>query len=155
MATGATSNYSFPYPLSTDPVNVSGDIEELAQRLDVSIASIVQSESPSLKLDPVTITTVDETTIDSFALGQFGGAEYLIKFDQDSQSKSTILKMIVSHYNSQVYSTQYSIIEMGASPLQFTITASLSSPFIYVKAQIPDADTDNVVVNITRTSINI
>lgn len=34
MATGSTVNYSVPYPLSTDPVNVAGDIEQLSDFLD-------------------------------------------------------------------------------------------------------------------------
>lgn len=34
MATGRTNNYLFPYPFSTDPVNVSGDIQELAERVE-------------------------------------------------------------------------------------------------------------------------
>ena len=34
MATGLTPNYSLHYPLPTDPVNVSGDIEQLAEDVD-------------------------------------------------------------------------------------------------------------------------
>jgi hypothetical protein len=34
MASGTTSNYSIPFPVSTDPVNVSGDMEDLAVRVD-------------------------------------------------------------------------------------------------------------------------
>jgi hypothetical protein len=42
MATGSTANYSFPYPLSTDPVNVSGDIEALANKIDSDLQEIVE-----------------------------------------------------------------------------------------------------------------
>jgi hypothetical protein len=42
MATGSTANYSFPYPLSTDPVNVSGDIEALANKIDSDLSEIVE-----------------------------------------------------------------------------------------------------------------
>ena len=34
MATGLTPNYLIPYPLSTDPVDVHGDVQDLADRLD-------------------------------------------------------------------------------------------------------------------------
>jgi len=34
MATGSTTNYSLPYPKSTDPVDVAGDIQSLAGTLD-------------------------------------------------------------------------------------------------------------------------
>lgn len=40
MASGSTENYSIPYPVSTDPVNVTGDIEALATRID----NILQEE---------------------------------------------------------------------------------------------------------------
>lgn len=39
MATGNTPNYSFPYPLSTDPVNVASDIQELSDTLDAFLTS--------------------------------------------------------------------------------------------------------------------
>jgi hypothetical protein len=42
MATGRTTNYSFPYPLSTDSVNVSGDIEQLAVKIDADLLEVVQ-----------------------------------------------------------------------------------------------------------------
>jgi hypothetical protein len=40
MASGSTGNYSIPYPIPTDPVNVTGDIEALATRID----NILQEE---------------------------------------------------------------------------------------------------------------
>jgi hypothetical protein len=45
MASGSTSNYFFPYPLSTDPVNVSGDIQQLAESLDNRIKENVGNVS--------------------------------------------------------------------------------------------------------------
>lgn len=41
-ASGKTSNYDFPYPLSNDVVDVSGDIQLLATKLDSSIDEIIQ-----------------------------------------------------------------------------------------------------------------
>ena len=40
MASGSTGNYAIPYPIPTDPVNVTGDIEALATRID----NILQEE---------------------------------------------------------------------------------------------------------------
>lgn len=45
MASGRTPNFNFPYPFSTDPVNVSGDIEQLATSLDVFLEENVTQES--------------------------------------------------------------------------------------------------------------
>jgi hypothetical protein len=45
MATAQTSTYSFPYPRSTDPVNVSGDIEQLATKIDSDLQEIIEDTS--------------------------------------------------------------------------------------------------------------
>ena len=34
MATGETTNFDLPYPLSEDPVNVHGDIRQLVEKLE-------------------------------------------------------------------------------------------------------------------------
>jgi hypothetical protein len=41
-ASGITNIYSFPFPLSGDPVDVSGDIQLLATTLDSDINGIIQ-----------------------------------------------------------------------------------------------------------------
>ena len=41
MASGITSRYSIPFPLPTDPVNVSGDMEDLAEKVDEVIGANV------------------------------------------------------------------------------------------------------------------
>lgn len=40
MATGLTSIYELPYPISTDPVNVHGDIQDLSERLELVLSTI-------------------------------------------------------------------------------------------------------------------
>jgi len=39
MSSGATTNYSLAYPLSTDPVNVAGDIKSLADDVDAFLTA--------------------------------------------------------------------------------------------------------------------
>ena len=66
MASGETPVYDFPYPLSTDPVNVAGDIQELAERIEFVLPTIVapnysievrnNSGSSIFEGDPVYIT---------------------------------------------------------------------------------------------------
>lgn len=48
MATGLTPNYSLPYPLQTDPVNVAGDIEQLADRLDDILQETIEDTSSAM-----------------------------------------------------------------------------------------------------------
>jgi hypothetical protein len=72
MATGVTSTYDLPYPLITDPVNVHGDIQSLAEQLELVLPSIglsshtievknVSNETIT-KGDPVYITGFDVKT---------------------------------------------------------------------------------------------
>lgn len=39
MSSGLTTNYSLPYPLSTDPVDVAGDIQDLADTVDTFLTN--------------------------------------------------------------------------------------------------------------------
>lgn len=39
MSTGSTANYNIPYPLSTDPVNVASDIQDLADTIDTFLTN--------------------------------------------------------------------------------------------------------------------
>ena len=40
MASGETTTYDIPYPTDSDPVNVAGDIQSLAERIDLVLATI-------------------------------------------------------------------------------------------------------------------
>ncbi len=40
MASGETAVYDIPYPLQSDPVDVAGDIQSLAERIDIILPSI-------------------------------------------------------------------------------------------------------------------
>ena len=72
MATGSTSNYSLPYPLSTDPVNVAGDIQDLASSLDSLLPelsrpntkfTVINGSASAISVgDPVYISGIDSLT---------------------------------------------------------------------------------------------
>jgi hypothetical protein len=40
MATGATTTYDLPYPILTDPVNVHGDIQSLAEQIELVLPGL-------------------------------------------------------------------------------------------------------------------
>lgn len=40
MATGATTTYDLPYPILSDPVNVHGDIQSLAEQIELILPSL-------------------------------------------------------------------------------------------------------------------
>ena len=60
MATGSTIVYNLPYPLPTDPVNVAGDIQALAGRIEYILPELTQ---PNTKL------TVQNGSIASITAG--------------------------------------------------------------------------------------
>jgi hypothetical protein len=48
MASGSTTNYALPYPLDTDPVNVAGDVEDLAVTIDSILRESIDDASAAL-----------------------------------------------------------------------------------------------------------
>jgi len=48
MPSGSTGNYSIPYPIPTDPVNVTGDIEALATRIDNILQEEIEDTSAAM-----------------------------------------------------------------------------------------------------------
>jgi hypothetical protein len=48
MATGSTAQYNLPFPLSTDPVNVSGDIQKLAIKIDEILQETIEDTSAAM-----------------------------------------------------------------------------------------------------------
>jgi hypothetical protein len=48
MATGSTIQYDLPFPISTDPVNVSGDIQQLAVRIDNILQETIEDTSAAM-----------------------------------------------------------------------------------------------------------
>ena len=48
MASGSTGNYAIPYPIPTDPVNVTGDIEALATRIDNILQEEIEDTAASM-----------------------------------------------------------------------------------------------------------
>ena len=65
MASGATSVYLIPYPLSTDPVNVHGDIKALSDRLEIVLGLKVDKNIANIltKTNTYTITGTDDGII--------------------------------------------------------------------------------------------
>jgi hypothetical protein len=78
MASGESSNYDLPYPLSEDPVNVHGDIRQLVEKLEavLPLASYSQirvlnnSGTPISAGDPVFVTGYTTATTVSRATSE-------------------------------------------------------------------------------------
>lgn len=75
MATGSTSNYSLPYPLSTDPVNVAGDIQDLSDALDLFLTTPSFINNIDIDGGSVTTTALSASVFNSNATTlNIGGA---------------------------------------------------------------------------------
>lgn len=74
MASGSTTNYSLSYPLSTDPVNVASDIQDLATDLDLFLTTPIFINDVRVDGGDVTTTaltaTVFNTTATTLNIGQ-------------------------------------------------------------------------------------
>ena len=72
MASGETTVYDLPYPINSDPVNVAGDIQSLAERIEVILPTLglpyhtleVTNDSgvSIAKGDPVYISSFNSTS---------------------------------------------------------------------------------------------
>jgi hypothetical protein len=70
MATGESNNYDLPYPLSNDPVNVHGDIQQLVEKLEAvlplasySQLSVLNDSGTNIEAgDPVYVTGYSSQT---------------------------------------------------------------------------------------------
>ena len=68
-ASGLTNNYDIPYPLSTDPVNVSGDMTLISERIDELFSTV-----PQQIVDDAINASFQIIPIDDISL-QFDGIE--------------------------------------------------------------------------------
>ena len=55
MGSGVTTNYSLHYPLSTDPVNVAGDVQQLATDVDTVLLNKTSTSAPAIKTANFTV----------------------------------------------------------------------------------------------------
>jgi len=102
MSSGATTNYSLAYPLSTDPVNVAGDIKSLADDVDAFLTTPafinnLAIDGGSLVTDAITanLFNTNATTLN------IGGAATALTVG--ATSGTTTIRNDVSLSSSKVY----------------------------------------------------
>lgn len=74
MASGATSRLALPYPLSTDPTNVPGDVQALAAALDTKTVVYQQGTAAGRPATPAGFTVYYAT--DTFDTSFFNGVSW-------------------------------------------------------------------------------
>jgi len=180
MASGSTTNYEFPYPVLTDPVNFTGDMEGLAVSIDSRLINLVTGTGQvpatanqedkylysdgtnavwrsiaSSYLESVIVSVDTIQTLDSFDVATYRSAEYIIQADQADVSKKTLMKVLIIHDDSTVYLTTFGIIEVGASRIPLEISGTISGTNVLLQAQVSDASTNNVEFEIVRTILSV
>ena len=66
MASGESSNYDLPYPLSEDPVNVHGDIRQLVEKLEAVLPLASYSQIRVLNNSGVAISAGDPVFVTGY-----------------------------------------------------------------------------------------
>jgi hypothetical protein len=118
MATGATANFNIPYPLSSDPVDVHGDIQLLAESIELVLGTVgppyqeidVENNSGTLiaKGDPVYISGYGTTNIrvaksDSDNLDTFPAIGLARAAIANGSSGKVVISGIFSSINTSAY----------------------------------------------------
>ena len=67
MATGATANYDLPYPLFSDPVNIHGDFQDLAEQIELILPSLVNHTIEVRNISGATIAKATPVYITGFS----------------------------------------------------------------------------------------
>lgn len=97
-----------------------------------------------------TISTTDQTLIDSFDLNFLNSAEYSIEIIQNSLTQTT--KILLTHDGTTSYITEYGTLFSGNSAFA-TFDAEISSGFVKLFIKLDSSDTANIKVS--RTSMTV
>lgn len=99
----------------------------------------------------VNVNTV--TTVDSFDKTVYRTAKYLIQVTQGS--KYTTSEVLLAHDGTTSYMSEYAVIELGASRIPLTISTSISSGNVLLRAIVTDGASTNATVKVARTLIAV
>lgn len=114
---------------------------------------ILLSASGGVNIDTTTISTASATTINTISSSTYRSAEILVQIVQGS--KQTISKILMIHDGTTANITEYGLIELGASRIPVTISATLTGGNVLIQATITDANVTSATVKVLATTIPI
>lgn len=141
----ATLNYGFPYPVNTDPVDIAGDIQALAEALDVEIKEINQDSAAEMitggtHTNGISVSYNDPSNTLSFSLSQdirtsaspeFAGLTIngvdAATVDDVTSSSGSATANANAYTDSQISALDTDDIEEGLSNLYFTDSRAISA----------------------------
>lgn len=165
MATGQTPIYLLPYPLSTDPVDVHGDVFELADRIEDVLVAKAPNDSPifigtvdfsgatvvglpTSEVNTQVLSTNDITAVDTVLLSSFSTVEYTVSIVQDSKVRSC--KVFAQSNGSTVDYVEYAVISTGGTISGVLVEFVTSGSNAELKVRVSDASTTNATVKYIR-----
>jgi hypothetical protein len=164
LGTDTSGNYVDGIYGTPDQIFVAGSGTETASVVLSLPQSIATTSTPTfagvnlnqggITSSSVTVTVNStDTTIDSFAVTSFTTAEYVIQAKQGTKMTST--KVLVMWDGTNVYISEYAIVDSSAGAANITLSASESSGTVSLTASSPDAASTNVVIRAIRTALDV
>lgn len=164
LGTDTSGNYVDGIYGTPDQIFVAGSGTETASVVLSLPQSIATTSTPTfagvnlnegrITSSSVTVTVNStNTTIDSFAVTSFTTAEYVIQAKQGTKMTST--KVLVMWDGTNVYISEYAIVDSSAGAANITLSASESSGTVSLTASSPDAASTNVVIRAIRTALDV
>ena len=127
MATGSTSDYSFPYPVSSDPVDVAGDIEDLAQALDGFLSTPAFIGDIAVNGGDITTSSATASLFNSSALTvNIGGAAGTVNVGASAGQVN--IRGNLSLGNTKAYEIN-DVVVLSASALGTSVVSSSLTSF--------------------------
>jgi hypothetical protein len=96
-----------------------------------------------------TLTANTATTIDTVAVSSFIGIEYLLQMKQGTKVRASTIRVITDG-STIVSSSEYGIVEIGASMTGVNVLASYSASNAILQVTVTDATTTNVTWRLSK-----
>lgn len=97
MASGETPVYDLPYPIDTDPVNVAGDIQSLAERIELILPTIAPA---NYSLEVKNISGVSISKGDPVYLTGYSTKPTIAKSESDDLNTFPVIGLAESNIGS-------------------------------------------------------
>jgi hypothetical protein len=162
MATGSTIQYALPFPVSTDPVNVSGDIQQLAAKIDNILQETIEDTSAAMWTGGTfnnginTPTYNDATGKMSMSLSQNIQTSASPTFAALTITGNTAINggaITTSSTSASIFNTTATTLNVGQAATSISIGATTGTTTIR-NPTIVSAASSLTIFNATSTTIN-
>ena len=107
----------------------------------------------SITILSTSITANTTTTVDTWSISTYRSAKYVIQAVQGT--KYTVSEIVVIHDGTTATMTEYGVVELGASRIPLTVSATVSGGNVLIQVTITDAATTNATVKVSPLYITV